>query len=52
MHRDVDFLGYIVDPHHASRDFLFGLQEDNVFIDVFRFLHTYDLSYTWKVHNT
>ena len=40
------------DPHHASRDILFGLQEDDVFIDVYRFLHSCDLSYVWKVHNT
>ena len=53
MNKDLDYVGYTgQDPHHASRDFLFGLQEDNVLIDVFRFLHPYDLNYTWKVHNT
>ena len=52
MNMDLDYVGYAQDPHHASIEFLFGLQEDNVFIDVYRFLHPYDLSYTWKVHNT
>ena len=52
MNTDLDYVGYSQDPHHASREFLFGLQEDNVFIDVYRFLHPYDLSYTCKVHNT
>ena len=40
MNKDVDYVGYgDQDPHHASRDFLFGLQEDDVFIDVYRFLY-------------
>ena len=51
MNTDLDYVGYSQDPHHASREFLFGLQEDNAFIDVYRFLHPYDLSYTCKVHN-
>ena len=43
MNKYLDYVGYTgQDTHHASRDFLFGLQEDNVFI----FLHPYDLSYT------
>jgi len=47
MNRDLDCVGYSGQhPHHASRDFLFGLQEDDVFIDVYRFLYPYDLSYT------
>ena len=47
-----DYIGYgDQDPHHASREFLFGLQEDDVFIDVYRFLHPYDLSYTWRKSN-
>ena len=47
MNRDLDYVGYgSKDSHHASREFLFGLQEDDVFIDVYRFLHPYDLSYT------
>ena len=51
MNRDLDYVDYVnQDPHHTSRDFLFGLQEDNVFIDVHRFLYPYDLSYTWKVN--
>ena len=45
-------MGMPKDPHHASREFLVGLQEDNIFIYIFRFLHLYDLSYTWKVLNT
>ena len=52
MNTDLDYVGYGQDPHHASRQFLFGLQEDNVFIDVFRYLHPHGLSYTWKVYNT
>ena len=51
MNKDLDCVGYSGQhPHHASRDFLFGLQEDDVFIDVYRFVYTYDLSYTWKVN--
>ena len=42
MNKDLDYVGY-TGQDHASRDFLFGLQEDNVFIDVFRFLHPFDL---------
>ena len=53
MNKDLDYVGYTgQDPHHASRDFLFGLQEDDVLIDVYRFLHPYHLSYTLKIHNT
>ena len=52
MNTDLDYVGYAQDLHHASREFLFGLQEDNIFIDVYRFFHPYDLSYTWKIHNT
>ena len=33
MNTDLDYVGYSQDPHHASREFLFGLQEDNFFID-------------------
>ena len=40
------------DPNKACREFLHGLQEDGLFIDMYRFLNPYDLSYTWKVHNT
>ena len=29
-----------------------GLQEDGLFLDVYRFLYPYDFSYTWKVHNS
>ena len=40
MNRDLDYIGYgDQDPHHASREFLFGLQKDDVFIDFYRFLH-------------
>ena len=47
MNKDLDFVGYSGQhPHHASRDFLFGLQEDDVFIDVYRVLYPYDLIYT------
>ena len=52
MNTDLDYVGYALDPHHASREFLFGLEEDNVFIDVYGFLDPYYLSYTWKIHNT
>ena len=38
MSTDLEYVGYAKDPHHASREFLFGVQEDNVFIDVERFL--------------
>ena len=36
----------------TSRNFLHGLQNDGVIIDVNRFLYLYDLSYTWKVPNS
>ena len=52
MNTDLNYVGYIQDPHNESRDFLFRLQEDNVFIDACRFLHPYDLIFTWKDHNT
>ena len=49
---ELDYLHYSQDPHRASREFLHGLQEDEIFIDVYRFLYPYDLSYTWKLHNS
>jgi len=53
MDKILDYVGYTgQEPHHASRDFLVGLQEDKVFIDIYRFLHPYHLIYTLKVHNT
>ena len=53
MNKDLDYVDYTgQDPHHASRVFYFGLQEDDVFIDVYRFLYPYDLSYTCNIHNT
>ena len=49
MIRDLDYVGYVgQDPHQVYREFLFGLQDENVYT-VF---HPYDQSYTWKVHNT
>ena len=52
LNTELDYVDYTQDPHKASREFLHGLQEDGLFIDVFRFLNRYDLSYTWKVHNS
>ena len=44
MNMDLDYVGYSKDPHHASSEFLFGLQEDNVFNGDYKFLHSYDMS--------
>ena len=52
LNTELDYVDYAQDPHKASREFLHGLQEDGLFIDVFRFLNPYDLSNTWKVHNS
>ena len=52
LNPELDYVDYTQDPHKASREFLHGLQEDGLFIDVYRFLYPYDLSYTWNVHNS
>ena len=52
LNTELDYVDYTQDNHKASREFLHGLQEDGLFIDVYRFLNPYDLSYTWKVHNS
>ena len=52
MNFELDYVDYSGDPHKASRNFLHGLQEDGVYIDVYRFLNPYDLSYTWHVPGT
>ena len=52
MNRDLDYVAYLQDPHQVSREFLFGLLDESVYIVVCRFLHPYDQSYTWKVHNS
>ena len=49
---DIDYVEYQQGPHQASREFLFGLQNEGVFIDFYGFLYPYDLSYTWIIHNT
>ena len=49
---DLDYVGYSQEPHRASREFLRGLLDYGVFRDVYRFPYPYDLSYTWKVHNS
>ena len=38
MNFELDYVDYTGDPHKASRNFLHGLQEDGVYIDVYRFL--------------
>ena len=52
LNPELDYVDYTQDPHKASREFLHGLQEDGHFIDVFRFLSPFDLSYTWIIHNS
>ena len=42
MNTDLDYVRYSQDPHHASGEFFLGLQEDNIFTDIYRFLHPYD----------
>ena len=44
LNKDLDYEGYLQDPHQVSREFLFGLQDESVYNDVYRFLHPYDLS--------
>ena len=51
LNTDLDYVGYFQDPHRAFREFLYGLQDDGVFIDGYRFLYPLDFSYTCKVHN-
>ena len=46
LNPELDYVDYTQDPHKASREFLHGLQEDGLFIDVYRFLNPYYLSYT------
>ena len=41
---------YVQDPHQASREFLYGLQEDVIFLNVFRFLYPFNLSYTKRIN--
>ena len=45
LNKDLDYVNYSKNPHQASREFLHGLKEDSVFINVFRFL--YSLIYWW-----
>ena len=52
LNRDLDYVWYLQEPHQVSREFLFGLQDESIYIDVYRFLRTYDLSFTWRVHNS
>ena len=52
MNRDIDYVGYSQDPHQISREFLFRLQDDNVYIDVYIYFDRYDQNCTWKVHNS
>ena len=52
LNKDLDYVNYSKNPHQASREFLHGLKEDSVFINVFRFLYSYNLSNTWKAHNS
>ena len=37
MNFEIYYVDYTGDPHKASRNFLPGLQEDGVYIDVYRF---------------
>ena len=46
LNKDLDNVSYFQDLHRASREFLHGLQDDGVFLDVHRFLYQYDISYT------
>ena len=50
LNTELDYVGYTQDPHKASREFLHGIQDDGIFIDVYGFLYPYDYIYTWKVH--
>ena len=48
LNHELYYVDYIQDPHKLSREFLYGLQDDGFFINVYRFLYLY----TWKVHNS
>ena len=50
LNTELNYVGYTQDPHKASREFLHGLQDDAIFIDVYGFLYPCDYRYTWKVH--
>ena len=52
LNPELDYVNYAQDLNKASREFLHGLQEYELFIDVYRFLNPYDLSYTWKDKNS
>ena len=52
LNRDQYYMACLQDPHQVSREFLLGLQDESHFIDIIRFLHPYDLSYTWRLHNS
>ena len=39
LNPELDYVDYTQDPHKVSREFLYGLQEDGHFIDVYRFLN-------------
>ena len=43
LNKDLDYVNYLQDPHQALKEFFHSLQEDSVFIDVFRLLYPYDL---------
>ena len=43
LNPELEYVDYTQDPHMASREFLHGLQEDGLFLDVYRFLNPYDL---------
>ena len=46
LNPELDYVDYTQDPHKAFTEFLHCLQEDGLFIDVYRFLNLYGLSYT------
>ena len=52
LNSELDYVDYDQYPHKVSRECLHGLQEDGLFIDIYRFLNPYDLIYTWKVYNS
>ena len=41
LNPESDYVDYTQDPHKASREFLHGLQEDGLFLDVYRILNPY-----------
>ena len=48
---DLDYMEHLQDLHKMSRDILYSLDDEGIFIDFCRFLHLCDLRYTRRIYN-